>query len=347
MNCPPQLPCCNPCDCIFDYYDPLVFNGWNLSVEWLYLKVQQKASTFALTPSGRHQPFPQTTIADAIGKYQSAKFDWNPGVRATLDYTFVRDAWNFSGEYVYYGTTGHNQAIRPSDPTLYLEATNRGIDLLSPSDGVDKLVSKTFFRYQELDLLLSRRFIAGCQVILDFFAGATGAFIHEKWDITGLYTVGLASPVTTETQNHWRFNGGGIRLGITADWHMGCGLGLYNQFSFANLAGAYTNRRTTHFIPPAQIESELPVFNPVRDTTEKTTWVVPNTQIAFGASWNHRFDTVSMRILAGFEVNTWYSLHLLHQDATNPSFPNNDRLDIQNTSPVSLWGLNLGLEFSF
>ena len=212
-NCPPKLPCCNPCDCIFDFYNPLVTKGWNASLEWLYWKVAQKASTFALTPHGIHQSSPPSTIADAIGKYKSAKFNWSSGVRAGLDYTFVRDAWNFSGQYTYYSTGGTENIFRPSDPTLYVEPTVRGLNLLPPSDGVDHMISKTLFSYQVIDLLLSRRYLPGCQILLNFFAGPTLAAIHERLKVSIFYTVGVDPHATVETKRHWRHDGGGFRLG--------------------------------------------------------------------------------------------------------------------------------------
>jgi hypothetical protein len=343
-NCPPKMPCCNPCDCIFDFYNPLVYNGWDVSLEWLYWKVQQKASTFVLTPHGIHQS--STTIADAIGKYKSAKFNWSSGVRAGLDYTFERDAWNFSGEYTYYGTGGTENVFRPSDPTLFLESTTRGIAFPAPSDGVDHLISKTQFTYQVMDLLLSRRYLAGCQILLNFFSGATAAFIHERWKVSSFYTVG-APNVTVETRNNWRFNGGGIRMGFDADWHMGCGLGLFQKFSLAGVVGQYANKRKTHFDPPGIPAGGVTTFNPVRSTVEYATWVVPNTQLAFGMTWNHRFSSTSMRIQAGLEVNTWYDLHQFHQDLGPLAPANLNRLDVENSSAVNLWGLNLGMDFSF
>jgi hypothetical protein len=347
-NCPPQRPLCNPCDCIFDFYNPLIYNGFTITAEWLYWKVQQKASTFVLNPHGMHQSFPPSTLSDALGKYQSAKFNWSSGVRIALDYTFKRDAWNFLGQYTYYGTDGSANVFRPSNPTLYIEPTVRGVILPSPSDGADQMVSKTLFSYQGIDLLLSRRYLASCQILLNFFSGATAAFIHEKWKVSSYYTVGADPNISIETQNNWSFDGGGIRTGINADWHMGWGFGLFQRFSLAGLIGHYSNKRKTRFDPPNIIQEGRNTFNPVRNTVQYETWVVPNTQLAFGLTWNRRLSSyTSMRVMAGFEANTWYDLHQFHQDGESLQLPNREHLDIENSSAVNLWGLNLGIDFSF
>jgi hypothetical protein len=342
VNCPPLLPRCNPCDCIIDYYSPLIYTGVDLSFEILCWKVQQKASTFVLTPHGTHQPFPPSTIADAIGKYRSASFDWSPGFRVGLGYTFERDAWRLAGQYTYYSTSGSDTVTRPGDPTLYLESTVRELSL-SP-DGVDSMHSKTHFHYQVADLLMSRRYLPGCQVLFNFFTGATGAWIKEDWSIKGTDIAGAVPNVTDFGQNNWFFKGGGMRAGLDVNWHMGAGFGVFNKFSFAALVGSYYNKRKTTVTPPGVAGTLTP---DVRNTTEKDTWVVPNTQLEFGLNWNHRFCTWSMMLQAAFEINTWYDLHQFHQDATGFSFPNNDRLDIRNASDVKLWGFTASADFGF
>ncbi len=342
INCPPLMPYCNPCDCIIDYYPPLIFTGIDCTLEFLYWTVQQKASTFALTPNGIHQPFPPSSLADSIGKYKSASFDWSPGFRLGLGYTFERDAWHVFGQYTWYTTSGKNRATRPTDPTLYLEATNR--ELSNSSDGVDLLISKTNFHYQMADLLLARRYLPACQILFNFFTGGTAAWIHEKWKVNGFDITGASPNVADATQNNWKFKGGGIRGGLDVNWHMGAGFGLYNKVSFAGLVGSYRNSRKTS-VAPAGISGTLTPN--VRNTTESDIWVVPHSQLELGLNWNHRFCTWSMALQAAFEINTWYDLHQLHQDATGFSLPNNDRLDIRNASDVKLWGLTVSGDFSF
>ncbi len=343
-NCPPLSPLCEPCDYVIDYHNPIVFNGFDLSVEWLIWKVQQKSSTFVLSPNGIHQPFPPSTTADSIGNYHSASFDWSSGVRAAIAYTFERDAWNLLGQYTFYSTRGSDKISRPSDPTLYLEPTNR--DVSASSDGVEEMKSSTDFLYQVTDALLCRRFLPGCQIIFNFFTGATGAWIQEKWKVVGTDMANANPNVTTVTKNRWSFGGGGIRAGLAADWHLGKGFSLFNKGSIATLVGSYENSRKTFLIisPPQGFTTLTPN---IRNSSEEETWVVPSSQLELGINWKHRFCSWSMMLQAGFEVNTWYDLHQFHQDPQTLTGPNNDRLDYRNASPVSLWGANIKANFSF
>lgn len=339
------MPRCEPCDCIIDFHNPLVFNGFDLFAEWLIWKVQQKATTFVLTPNGIHQPFPPSTVSDAIGEYKSASFDWSSGVRIGLGYTVVRDAWNFLGQYTYYQTSGSDKVNRPADQTLYLQETVRDVNL--STNGVDVVRSHTHFRYQVADLLLSRRFLPACQIIFNFFTGATGAWIREDWKVTGS-DINSSPNVSTSTYNNWNFRGGGIRAGLDVDWHMGSGFSLFNKGSFAAVIGSYENRRKTTLNPAGISVGPNPTLAPsIRHTSEDETWVVPHTQLEFGINWRHRFCTWAMMLQAGFEINTWYDLHQFHQDSFQLNFPNNDRPDYRNASPVNLWGASLRMNASF
>ncbi len=338
-NCPPLQPYCDSCDCIIDHYNPLIFNGVDASIEWLYWTVQQKASTFVLTPHGFHQPFPASASTDGLGKYKYASFDWNSGVRAGLGYTFQRDAWHLLGQYTYYKTHGSNRATRPADLTLYLEATNKNIN--ATAEGLDLITSNIHLHYQVADLLFSRRFLPGCQILFNFFTGATGAWINEKWKISAFDL----NNITTIIRNNWRFRGGGIRVGFDTNWHIGSGVGFFNRFSVATLVGPFWNEKITVLQPTFPPQTNF--TDPLGHTLENEVWVVPTTQIEFGLNWNRRFCDWSMNWTLAFEINTWYDLHQYHQSMQRTDPPNSNHLDYRNASDVSLWGLNLDFAFSF
>ncbi len=337
LNCPPLMPRFDPCDCIMDYYNPIIFNGFDLWIEALAWTVQQKSSTYALSPRGQHQPIPPPdSLADSIGEYHSAKFKWSPGFRLGLGYTFERDAWNLSGQYTYFSSGGSDRVRRPQDPTLYITATTRNLN--TTNEGPRLLKSKIDFDYQTFDFFLSRRFLPGCQILFNFFAGPTAAVIDEKWKITGHHSF-----VTTVSQNKWSFSGGGMRVGADANWHIGSGFGLFNKVSFATLVGSYFNARKTHLSPIP----EHTLAPDMRNTKESEVWVVPTTQLEFGLNWNRRFCSWAILLQGALEINTWYDLHQFHQDEPTPTNPNHNHLDYRNASPVSLWGASFRVNFSF
>lgn len=348
LNCPPVMPPCDRCDCILDYYNPLVFNGWDLSVEWLFWTVQQKSSTFAITPHHISQPFPpaSTVLSDTIGKYRSADFGWNSGVRAAVSHTFERDAWGLMGQYTFYKASNSNSVHRSQNIFLYLESPNR--EIIQSNMGPNEIKSDIYLHYQVGDFLLSRRFLPGCQILFNFFAGPTGAWIQEEWSIKSIDT-GAIPQVTTQIRNHWSFGGGGMRLGCDANWHMGSGFGLFNKVSFATLVGAYSNHKRTDVVATGGSSSTVSnLLTPnICNVKEEEVWVVPETQLAFGMNWNHRFCTWSMSLQGAFEIQTWYDLHQYHQDAPTTSATNVNKIDYRNASPMSLWGMSWRINFSF
>lgn len=347
INCPPVHPHFDSCDCVMDYFKPIVFNGFDLHLEWLFWKVQQK-STYVLTANQIPQPSPPSTIGDSIGKYRSPEFDWSSGIRLGLGYTFYRDAWKLLGQYTYYETSGSDSANRSDNPEFYLQPTIRSITT-SPI-GIDRIRSNTDFNYQVFDFLLSRRFLPGTQIIFEFFAGPTAAMITEKIKVTSSDVLSANPAVTTTSKNRWSFTSGGMRVGFDATWSIGYGWGLYNKSSFATLVGAYENKRETDIserVTSGIIVTPNLLFPHLRRTKQEETWVVPATQLEFGLNWNRQFCNWGIMLQGAFEVNTWYDLHQLHQDAQNPNGPTFDHLDYRNASPVNLWGMNFRVNFSF
>lgn len=340
INCPPVHPQFDACDCIMDFFNPIVFNGFDLYVEWLFWKVQQK-STYVLTPHRIPQPVAPSLNADSIGKYRAPDFDWRSGLRLGLGYTFHRDAWKLLGQYTYYGTSGSDSANRSDNLMFFLQPTVRAITT-SPT-GIDRVRCNTDFDYQVFDFLLSRRFLPGTQILFEFFAGPTAAVITEKIKVESSDVLSANPVITTTTKNHWSFSSGGMRVGFDATWSVGRGWGLYNKSSFATLVGAYKNKRET------SISAVVPnlLFPHLRRTKQEEAWVVPATQLEFGVNWNRQFCHWAIQIQAAFEVNTWYDLHQLHQDAQGAVPSNLDHLDYRNASPVSLWGTSFRANFSF
>jgi hypothetical protein len=313
---------------------------FTMNLEFLYWTVQQKASTFVLTPDGNHQPYPASPayVSDALGKYQSAHFDWNPGARAAIIFALPHDSWNLWTQYTFYYTRGTEKHFHPDDLTEYLLPTNREVNA-SP-DGVNEMRSKTNFHYQVGDLLLSRRFLPSSQIQCDLYSGATGAWINEKWIVNGTDAPGEFPNVNTITWNNWHFYGGGIRVGVNTGWKLLEGFSFCNNLSFATLAGSYFNSRKT------VVTDSVGDFYLRRNTREGEVWIVPTTQMEFGLNWKRQFTSWSFSLKGAFEINTWYDLHQLHQDSMYFTQSNNDKLDYRNSSPVNLWGFNVMFNWS-
>lgn len=311
---------------------PIYANGVSISGEFLWWQVKQEASEFVAGPVTVPVAL-QGHSSDTLGKYHSASFDWNPGVRVDFGYTFKRDAWQLLGEYTYFQTHGRTTVTRSEDGTSFIFAPFADVS----GTGTRQAISHIDLWYNAADLLLARRFLVSEQILLKFAMGATGAWIKEDWHIN--YD---KSPIMTVVKNDWDFKGGGIRVKLDSRWHLGKGFGFFNKISAAVLLGSYFNHN--------EVSSEPPVagfLDPIRNTRYRNNILVPMTQFGLGLDWNKAFKKVSFRIGAGVEVNTWFDLQEVYKDTQGVTGLANDHKDARDTSNVNLYGLNATLGFDF
>lgn len=319
INCPPVVPRCNPCDCIIDYYSPLVFNGWQISAEWLYWTVSEQALTFVLYDL---PPLTPNHNGNGFGKYKSGEFGWNSGVRVNAGYTFERDAWHLGAEYSYFATGRSSK----ENSATFLEPT-----LTAFSADQSKL--KTHFISHLFDFGLTRTFLPGCQILFDFFIGGTGALLREKFNAA--YAISN-TPHYTNVTNHWSYSSGGLRTSLNTNWHFGYGFGLFSKCSFAELVGSYEYH-----------QKEISDGILFKDVRESLIVLIPSTQFGLGFDWNHRFCHSAMKILAGFEINTFYDIHQVRLSGVEPIPNGYGHIAYRDHSNLNLWGINIGMDFSF
>lgn len=329
------------------YYEPLDRAGWSLSAEYLYWKVFQQASTYALKPSFSLPTDAVHNSGDLYGKYQATPFDWNSGVRACLSYTFARDAWELLGQYTYYTTNGSTKASRNNEPTSYLFGTHRVLT----TGQLQTAKSSTHFSYQIADFVLGRRFLVSEQMFLQLYAGAKGAWIGENWKITYQNTDG----VVDRFSNRWTFGGAGIQAGFDGLWHIGKGVSFFNQISAATVIGNYRYRTAESYIVPVTEQiialDAVPLagnINPLTKASSSESLVLPMTQLAFGIDWSRMFSKYRLHLRSAFEIATWYDLHqvFLPNLVVEPlSLP--DRIAIRDSSNVNIYGLSVraGVDF--
>ncbi len=320
---------------LFQYREPLDLSEFISFAEYLYMGVSQQDSEFVLAPN---MTFPAAVIADlahnagdSYGRYKQAKFNWSSGLRVGLGYTFTRDYWQLLGQYTYYDSVGTKVVTNPASDTLIF-ATFRDVTITQ----LEQAQSKVHLNYQVADVLLSKRLTIGDQILLNFNIGMTGAWIEEHWRVT------YFDEATTFFKNKWKYNSGGFTLGLESNWHFGMGFGLFSKFFGSVVCGSYKNKNyvSTTIVPAGDI-------NPLRNTSLNTLLIIPRTQIALGVDWGQVYSQCALRIMTGFEINTWFDLQQVFKSPEGTQPLNHDKVDIYDVANVNVYGLTVRAEINF
>ncbi|MBX3719619.1 MAG: hypothetical protein KF898_08225 [Parachlamydiales bacterium] len=322
---------------LFSHREPLEAKRVNFFVSYLFWKTLEDNLEYVIkgeeVPSSQVAPF---VPADANGDFKFGTMGWSSGVRAGLGYTFNHDLWDVFGIYTYYSTDGTHETKRPKKAGLNLETTFRDNSGIFAPNG--KAHSHASLVYMEGDLLLGRRFLISDDILLKLLMGMLGTNFDQHWRIRYSGTVnGVKS--TNHIQNNWEYSAGGARLGVNLDWYMGWGLSLIGQFSGALTLGYYD------FFYKAFNKTTNP--NPTGVAHFKETRIVPTAQAMLGLEWGKFYNSWGFYFSAGYEVNSWFGLHLLPVTPYSPGGFDTERFPFHRDGNVSFHGLNLTAGFSF
>lgn len=307
------------------------------NVDFLYWTVNESANEYGLKM--KHDPWSQTDNTFANGKYKNATFDWDPGVRISGGYFNAPHYWDVYGQYTFLHASGKNHVNAPGDTDEYLVGTWIAPNASTSSPVALKHAKSTIdFYYNVGDFIFSRRFHPNPHLRINFFGGATAAFIHQSWNVHYKDLEDQHSKVL----NKWHFAGAGLRLGALIDWYMGWDLYLTSQVSAATVSGVYQNkaRQTTNAVV-AGANNEKPLLN----TEYNDVRLVYNTQFLFGPSWQKAFEKVRTEIFVGYEFTIWTNLHAIYR--SDYSLPQSYKTPIVEDSNVCLQGLTVRWNIDF
>lgn len=303
-----------------------------VNAEFLYWTVNESANEYALKMG--HEPWSQTRDTFATGKYKSAEFGWDPGVRISAGYFNAPHYWDVYAQYTHLQARGHDKVHAPHNGNKYLVGTWIGPDaddtILASS--LRKASSMIKFYYNVGDFIFSRRFNPNPHLQMNFFGGITAAFIHQKWKVR----YENLNDQDSRVQNKWHFAGGGLRAGLKVDWYLGWDLYLSGLGSAAMLSGTYENKaRQTTSAPVLLADNQVPLQN----TRFHDVRLVYNTQLMAGPSWQKAFEWVRTEIFVGYEFAIWTNLHAVYR--SNKSSPQAFKTPIVENSNVALQGLTV------
>ena len=329
---PPPCPT-NDCD-LFLKDKPVGF----INLEFLYWTVNESATDYALKM--KHPAWSTTQLSYATGDFENATFDWSPGGRVSVGYFNAPKFWDVYGQYTFIHAEGKNHAHAPHDANKHLVGTWIGPDFTTTNNAapLHSAKSNIDLYYNVADVLFSRRFHTNEHLRINVFGGATGAFIHQHWNVR--YTD--INHQHSKIRNKWNFAGAGLRLGLKVDWFMGWNIYITGLSSYALVSGKYENKAHQKTSAPITGANNTIAF---RNSHYDDVRIISNAQFLLGPSWQKAFDSVRTEIFAGYEFTTWTNLHAVYRSSLSGATASKDTYI--NESPVSLQGLTVRWNLDF
>ncbi len=251
--------------------------------EFLWWSVKAPALEYAIKQSIPTNTSPNTF---ALGEYQTANYQWEPGFRAAASFYRCPRYWEITAEYTWFYDRGSESTSSPLTPAR--ETLTAG-----PFSQANSLIG---FHYHLGDLYVARVFDPNPHLRMRLIGGATFAYIKQKWDMHFTDNLGNFDRVS----ENWRMMAGGLRIGLRTDWFWGCQLYFTGKSTCAILIGDYEN-------------TELQTFNPAQTVLSNAKYddhrLCLHWQFMLGPSWQVPCDCWSFELFAGWEFNAWSNIH--------------------------------------
>jgi hypothetical protein len=311
------------------------------NAEFLVWSVAEGALDYALKM--RHDSWgPSPSYAQ--GSFERATFDWDPGVRLSLQYFRAPHFWEMRWQYTRITFRGENQSHKPTPEFRYLLPTWPQIFPGAMSEAKSHL----HMNYNVFDWTVDRVFYPNEHLRLRVIAAMTVAWIDQDWKIR--YQNATDS---TTVRNRWSFTGAGLKSGSLVDWYIYGNFYLTAQGTFGLLMGSYDNsalQKTTYAPEPEDNPSV-----PVRDALYDDIRAVATAQMSLGPSWQKSYPSHRVEVFAGFEMNLWSNLQEVYRstssadftDLASPGTSSDARETWMNNGMVTLYGLTTRLTVDF
>ncbi len=292
---------------------------------FLFWRIQEGALDYALK-MGQSSP---SSTNYAIGEMKKATYHGAPGFRVALSYFRAPNYWEIWWQYTRLTAHGSNRTTPPSSGERFITATWPVGGIAEPLSGAH---SDTHFNYNVGDFLVDRFFNPNPHLRLRLVGGGSVAWMNQSWDI--LYT----NSVNQESRihNHWKFVGGGLKIGTTVDWYCGWDIYLTAQATAGSFLGSYHNT--------ARQTSSL-YTTPIRNMHFSDVRPAFTIQGIFGPSWQKNFCSMRAEIFAGYEINTWFNLQETYR--SSDGLPEQSKQTWLSNAALALQGLTTRLTLDF
>ncbi|MEI8300714.1 MAG: Lpg1974 family pore-forming outer membrane protein [Chlamydiota bacterium] len=244
-------------------------------------------------------------------------FAFKPGFKVGVGFGY--DQSFFSMDYTWIRQTTHTNANAPSPGSGFPEGTtgswvmNNWFEQIATESrqtvAATNINSEWQLGVDIGDLLITRAFYQGRDVVVQPFLGLRGAWIRQRMNVTitppiGIFTGTVSSTITSKnTSNSWAI---GPRAGIDASYLLGMGIRLEGGVAGSLLVTQYPHVRheenvATLTVTPSTLATEIKNYNCVR----------PEVDLNIGLGWGrylsqgrYHFDlAVDYDFIAFFEQN--------------------------------------------
>lgn len=292
--------------------------------EFLYWTVEEGTLDYAIRMNKSTSSFQSF----GIGDYKTADYDWRPGYRIAVSYYRCPKYWEATAQYTWLYDRGSDSATKPEETDRYLNPTRT-----TQSFGVFETAKSLIdLHYHVGDLNAARVFDPNPHLRLRVLGGLTAAYIEQSWKMR--YTDNLGE--SERVKEKWRFWGGGFRMGVAADWYLGCQFYLTGRTTFAALIGTYKNE---------EIQTQGASKLLLSDATYDDHRFSVHGQFLLGPSWQIPCDCWSFELFAGYEFNVWFNLQ--ERIRTLLDTPMSSKETLYANGLLGLHGLTLRLTLGF
>jgi len=254
------------------------------------------------------------------GKLKDLDFEWDPGFRLGLGYTFNYDGWDLYLNWTRLHSTASGSETCPTianpltpPPTNIVQNT-----LTSPwlphSLGIfaQKISGHWSISYNTLDLELGRNYFASKAISYRPFIGLRAAWLLQDYS-NKVHGLPLSFPEEPSTimKAHNDYRGLGLRAGFHFLYHLNQNWGLYGDISGSILWGEFhVNSKVRG--PNTFANSELETLFSVKREFHR---VRTNLDVGAGIQWETFFnrDRMHFAFSAGYELVQWYMQNQLGQ----------------------------------
>ncbi len=297
-------------------------------------------------------------------KLEDLDFDWDPGARVAIGYTFPRDQWDLSLIWTYLHSRA-NDSTHTNDPELTSENLRPNwIPVLLGSIS-DHASAHWRMNYNILDLELGKSYFIAHWLSLRPHVDLRGVWIHQDYNLRyhggfqfldGATLTTLFKNTSFKAENN--FSAIGFVLGCDSEWYLSRHWSILAKISASLDYGKF---RVREKINGGFLNSDgVTVFiNNEKINFKENFWRLrPSLDTELGVQWQTLFHCDKYRVAAYATYNFVYwpdQNQLINSIVARDSFPLGDGLTNLNANVINfheqgnlqLQGVKIGMRFDF
>lgn len=337
-GCLSSMGCGQPARPCYGYaYNPPTFMadccGWTAGIDFLYLKYRQDCISFGREV--RLESYENDSANAAIFKgagYSTDKFveqQWNAGFRLALGYKGACDCWDLNLVFTHFNpddvstrvATQFTEGTTVSAGTVFIptfSAFSSIVDISFLPDAFSRFTAEAdlHFRFNQLDLDMSRDFFVGRCVTMKPVFGLRALFVDEKYNI--VYEAETASGAATaidyreDVKMENEFKGVGLKAGLESTYSIGCGLAFYGSATGAIAYGEYeVDQRNSLFVTTTVGTNTADTGTFQLHHADQYNTLVSAADLGLGLTWTQLFncDKSAFNVKIGYEHHVVYDFN--------------------------------------